>query len=132
MIDHGAVSEYAFASELLARGITPCWPSVETQPYDMVADTGSARYRVQVKSTRKPGPVIDCTFMKSASKRGKKRYSKDDVDFIVLHVVAYQTWYIFPIDDVETGVRLRPGSESCKYRIYHEAWNLLDVRAERG
>lgn len=123
-IDHGKVAEYAFASELLARGVTPNWPSSQNLPYDMIADTGSARHRVQVKGTIKSGQVIDVQFMCQDGKK-KRRYRKDEVDFIALHIRAFETWYIFPVDDIETGARIKPGDETCKYNIYREAWNLL-------
>lgn len=122
------MAEYRFASELLARSITPCWPSTETKPYDMIADTGASRHRVQVKGTTRTGSVIDVQFMARIGKK-KRRYTKQEIDFIVLYIFEFDTWYIFPIDDVETGVRIRPGDPRCKYRIYQEAWNLLSARS---
>lgn len=123
-VDKGAVSEYHFAAEMLDRGITPCWPSSEGQPYDMIVDTGSNRFKVQVKGSVKTGPSIDFQFMMKQGKK-KRRYMKSEVDFIVLHIFEYGSWYIFPIDDVETAVRIKPGNPNCKYRIYLEAWHLI-------
>ena len=126
-IDKGAVAEYHFAAELLDRGITPNWPSTESRPYDIIADTGLARYRVQVKGTVKSGSIIDVQFTMKTGKK-KRRYSKDEVDFIALHVFENKSWYIFPIDDVESAVRIRPGNPQCKNKIYLEAWHLISGR----
>lgn len=129
-IDKGAVAEYHFAAEMLDRGLTPCWPSTETMPYDMIVDTGHDRHRVQVKGTVRSGDIIDVQFMKEAGSK-KRRYNKQEIDFIVLYTFEHQTWYIFPVDDVETGVRLKPNNPNCKYRIYKNAWHLISPKNQR-
>ncbi len=123
-IDIGKVCEYFFAAELLSRGYVPLWPSTESKPYDLVVDLGKKCRRIQVKGTAKTGAVIDVQFMMNAGPR-KRRYHNDEVDFIVLKVLEFDAWYIFPIKDVETGVRIKPGSPHCKYKKYLEAWDLL-------
>lgn len=91
----------------------------------MIVDTGKKRHRVQVKSTSKAGEAIDVQFMTSAGGKKKRRYTKTEVDFIALYISTYDAWYLFPIEDVETGVTIRPHSRTCKYRQYLEAWGLL-------
>ena len=61
-IDIGAVSEHRFAAELLARGAMPSWPSSQQQPYDLIVDVPSGRYRVQVKGTESKLSTIEFKF----------------------------------------------------------------------
>lgn len=128
-IDRGAAAEYRFASECLGRGLVPNWPSVEGKPYDMILDTDTGRHKVQVKSTTKTGPSLDYQFLTKQSKT-RRRYSKEEVDFIVLYLEYLDCWYIFPIDDVETAVRLKPGHPQCRWRIYLDAWHLITGKKE--
>lgn len=128
-IDVGKVSEYAFAAELLDRNIVPCWPSTEMSPYDMIADTGKARYRIQVKGTRAEGAKIAMDLRRPPSTRKKNgKYKKSDTDFIIAHVVEFKAWYIFPVEEVNSTLTLQPGNGDCKYAKYLAAWHLLDPR----
>lgn len=127
--DIGAASEYAFAAEMLARGYVPAWPSVETQPYDMVVDTGKNLWKVQVKgsnkTTYKTKGFIDFHFRKRVGKR-TRTYNKKDIDFIVFHIHGTQHWYLFPVEEVLVWVRLHPNDDECKYNKYLDAWALLE------
>jgi hypothetical protein len=127
-IDVGKCSEYWFAAELLDRNIVPLWPSTEMYPYDVVADTGEARLRVQVKGTRKIGPSISMDVRRSISGRRNRKYSKKDTDFIAIHVVSWGAWYIIPVEDIKENITLHPGKPSCKWIKYLAAWHLLDPR----
>lgn len=122
--DVGASAEYFFAAELLSRGIIPCWPSTESMPYDMIIDTGRNRYRVQVKGTKNISSIVDIGL---TARKGKetRAYTQKDVDFIVVYLFHYKTWYIFPIKDVGRAPRLKPGDPWCKNLKFRDAWHLL-------
>jgi hypothetical protein len=125
-IDAGKVAEYRLAAELLDRNIVPLWPSSEMYPYDLVADTGANRHRIQVKGTKQTGSSVsvDCR-MKTGKRR--RKYTKKDTDFIVLHIFEFKAWYVIPVEKVQTGeVTVRPGNPDCKWAKYMSAWDLLD------
>lgn len=123
-INWGSVAEYHCAAELLKQGFNPCWPSVDTQPYDMIVDTVKGPRRVQVKSSVQDGATIQANFkMKSgATERG---YTLADCDYIVMYLFAYKLWYIFPVGKVGRAVRLKPANPNCRWEKYKEAWHLI-------
>lgn len=123
-IDKGAQAEYLFASECLGRGLVPNWPSTEGKPYDMILDTGPSAYKVQVKGSVREGTKFQVMFLSRTGSK-KRRYTKSEVDFIALYLFKYAAWYIFPIDDVETGVTIKPTDPFCKQNIYKDAWHLI-------
>jgi hypothetical protein len=123
-IDIGAVGEHRFAAEVLARGSLANWPSSQMHPYDLLVDTGKHCYRVQVKSSEKKSDKIAFQF-RMISGRGRRRYTKNDADFIVLYLIHFETYYIFPVEAVGTGVTVSPANSKCKYAKYANAWHLL-------
>lgn len=124
-IDVGAVAEYAAASELLARGITPCWPSVETQPFDILAVTAKNQYRVQVKGSQHKGPTVRVHVAKRAGKGKDRAYTKEDIDFVVIRLFEYDLYYIIPVERAVKDMRLKPADPACKWHRYKGAWSLL-------
>jgi hypothetical protein len=123
-IDLGAVAEYAFASELLARGITPNWPSTETKAYDMIADTPSGSlHKCQVKGTKGRGPKIRMNIRRRSD--GGRGYSPDEVDLIAIRLFEYDLWYLIPTDKIMKDMVIRPADPSCKWHRFKAAWHLL-------
>lgn len=121
-VDIGAVAEYSFASELLSRGITPCWPSTEAGAYDLVADAPGGLYRIQVKGTQGKGEHVRVCVQRRAQERG---YTAEEVDFVVIHLFEYGTWYLIPISKVTKDMRIRPAADDCRWAEFKEAWHLL-------
>lgn len=130
-ISKGDVAEYLFAAALLDRGMVPCWPSTDSQPYDLVVDVGSERYRVQVKGTTKRGSSVHVPLIMRQGKK-TRRYTKKDVDLVVLYLFEYDTWYIFPVSVVRSSVTIRPGSPRCRWKRYAAAWQHLDKKQKIG
>lgn len=124
-VDIGAVAEYAFAAQALARGLTPNWPSVETQPYDMICAAPDGLYKVQVKGSQTKGPVIRINVRKKAGGRHTGAYAHTDFDLLAVHLFEYDLWYIIPIDKVKADMRIRPADPACKWHRFKEAWTLL-------
>lgn len=123
--DIGAAAEYRFAAEMLSRGIVPSWPSVETQPYDMIIDLGASRRRIQIKGTEQEGPQVTFQFRRRDGKK-TKTYTAKEVDFIVLYLYSKDLWYIFPVKETRSTMIIKPEDLWCKYRKYRNAWKLLD------
>lgn len=126
-IDPGKVAEYRFAAEMLERGLIPCWPSTAHKPYDLLCDTSNGPIRIQVKGTEQQGRSISVKFKMKQGKR-ERRYTKKDVDFIVLHVVSFDAWYILPVEEVGIGITVKPGVPDCCYTKYLSAWHLLEPK----
>lgn len=124
-VDTGKVGEYRFAAELLDRNWVPLWPSTEMFPYDVVADTGEQRHRVQVKASKKKASSVTFDLRMKAGKR-RRKYTKRDTDFIALYVFEYDAWYILPVEDINsTEITVNPGIPGCKWTKYLGAWDLL-------
>lgn len=125
-IDIGAVCEHKFAAEALLRGQMISWPSSQMHPYDVILDSGKARHRIQVKGTEKKSNKVAFQFRMISGRGTRRRYTKSDTDFIVLHLLHYDLWYIFPVEEVRTGVTICPTNPSCRYAKYAGAWDLLE------
>lgn len=124
-IDKGKQAEYLLASELLGLGMTPCWPSCESQPFDLICASDSKTCRIQVKGSVMKGKSIPVRL--KLQDGGKiRRYTSKDVDYIAVYLYEYDEWYILPIEEIhKTSVSLRPGSEKCRWAAYRNAWHLL-------
>lgn len=122
--DMGAAAEYRCASELLARGLIPSWPSTQTQPYDMIVDTFKGPKRVQVKSSVQKGTPVKVGFKMEESGR-YRAYTQDDCDFIILYLFEHDVWYVFPIGITKRSLTLKPGAERCNWAPYLNAWHLI-------
>lgn len=62
-------------------------------------------------------------------------FTKEDMDFIVAHIVPEDLWYVVPIEAAEglTGLWFNPRSTRARFEKYREAWCLLDCpRNARG
>lgn len=129
-ISRGDVAEYLFAAAALDRGMVPCWPSTDAQPYDIILDTGSSQLRIQVKGTTKMGSSVHVPLIMRQGKKTRK-YTKKDIDFLALYLFEYKAWYIFPVSVIKSSVTLKPGSPRCRWTSYLSAWNLLDKRQKR-
>ncbi len=123
--DSGSVAEYRFAAEALARNLLPCWPSSNMYPYDMILDTGWKRHRIQVKSSSKKTARIKVEF-RMINGRSTRKYTPEDVDFIVLYLSHYDIWYLLPISEARVTLTVHPEDSSCKNHKYIDAWHLLE------
>src|ERR1044072_7282724 len=106
----------------MARGGMSNWPSSQMHPYDLIVDTGKHRYRVQVKGSEIKRDKVSFQFRMKSGRGSRRQYSKADTDFVVLYLFHHDIWYVFPVDEVRTGVTVQPGSPKCKYKKYADAW----------
>jgi hypothetical protein len=64
-----------------------------------------------------------------------KVFTKDDMDFVVVHIVPEDLWYVVPVEIAEGRSTLWFNTRSTRSRFekYREAWCLLDCgQNERG
>jgi hypothetical protein len=122
-IDAGKIAEYQCATELLKRGITPSWPSVETEPFDIIASVGQRFARLQVKSSGQARPAL-----RLATKTDglQEAYTKEHIDYIILWAVKADEWFIIPVEEITTkNIYINTKSKKCPWNKYKNAWHLI-------
>lgn len=81
---------------IASRPFSPC-------KYDFIVDNGNQLLRVQVKMTSYVNPTQyngDTYVVKAASgSKGKKAYTKEEIDVLAILCHPIGAWYIIPIED---------------------------------
>ncbi len=128
----GEMIEAAFLAKVCKLRIPVCKPWGDSERYDFVVDWGKGFWSVQVKG----GTSRDESGIYKVSAGGVgKVFTKDDMDFVVVHIVPEDLWYVVPIEIAEglSTLWFSPGSRRARFEKYQEAWCLLDCpRKARG
>jgi hypothetical protein len=127
----GEAVEAAFLAKVCKLRIPVCKPWGDSERYDFVVDWGKGFWRVQVKG----GSNYSGSSYKVGKGGGAKPFMKEDMDFVVAHIVAEDLWYVVPIEIAEglAGLWFNPRSTRARFEKYREAWCLLDCpRKGRG
>jgi hypothetical protein len=116
--------EAAFLAKASRIRIPVCKPWGDSERYDFVVDWGKGFWRVQVKGASHRDGL---RYQAGVGGNGKP-FTKDDMDFVVAHVVPLDVWYVVPIEKAEglMNLWLSPGSTRSRFEKYREAWCLLD------
>lgn len=123
----GEMAEAAFLHKASTLGFSVSKPWGDSDPYDLIVDSGSGLSRVQVKSaarSNKYGGFMICAH----GSRRKKSYSLKEIDALVAYIVPEDLWYVLPVGLFRKvkSLRLYPKSGSpSKYNLYREEWQLL-------
>jgi hypothetical protein len=120
----GEAVEAAFLAKVCQLRIPVCKPWGDSERYDFVVDWGKGFWRVQVKG----GSYCEGSKYQAGAGGKGKPFTKEDMDFVVVHVVPLDVWYVIPIEMAEGLVKLwfNPGSTRARFEKYREAWCLLD------
>ena len=120
----GKVIEAAFLAKVCKLRIPVCKPWGDSERYDFVVDWGKGFWSVQVKGGASQGG----SFYKVMAGSEGKVFTKDDMDFVVVHIVPEDLWYVVPVEIAEGRSTLwfNPRSTRSRFEIYREAWCLLD------
>jgi len=127
----GEAIEAAFLAKVCKLRIPVCKPWGDSERYDFVVDWGKGFWRVQIKG----GACLERGRYKVGPRGSGKPFSKDDMDFVVVHIVPEDAWYIVPIEvaDGLSTLWFNPRSTRARFEKYREAWCLLDCpRSARG
>ena len=107
----GDISFHTVIAKLLKEGFNISRPITENSRYDLLVDNGKNIYRVQVKTIymskakRRYGQYMMACY--SANQNiGRKKYTSDEVDFIIGCNEHTHEVYIFPIDDIDGRVEI--------------------------
>jgi hypothetical protein len=127
----GEAVEAAFLAKVCKLRIPVCKPWGDSERYDFVVDWGKGFWRVQVKG----GSYCERSKYQAGAGGKGKPFTKEDMDFVVVHIVPLDVWYVIPIEMAEGLVKLwfNPRSTRARFEKYREAWCLLDCgRKARG
>ena len=127
----GEAIEAAFLAKVCKLRIPVCKPWGDSERYDFVVDWGKGFWSVQVKG----GSSQDGTIYRVRAGCFGKVFTKDDMDFVVVHIVPEDLWYVVPIEIAEglCSLWFNPRSTRSRFEKYREAWCLLDCpRRARG
>lgn len=130
MKQQGELIELAFYYKAYQKGIIISKPFGDNAKYDFITDKNGLK-RIQVKSSScKDTSVRNNTYKIATSHGGsiKKIYSKKDIDFFACYIIPEDTWYIIPVEEVNTiRLSLFPHvlKSFSKYEKFKEAWDLL-------
>ena len=123
--------EAAFLAKVCKLRIPVCKPWGDSERYDFVVDWGKGFWRVQVKG----GSYYERSKYQVGAGGSGRPFTKADMDFVVVHIVPEDLWYVVPIEMAEGLVALwfNPRSTRARFEKYREAWCLLDCpRRVRG
>jgi len=126
----GELSEAAFVlkASSLAFGVAKPWG--DSERYDFILDSGHRLWRVQLKCTdalRARGYDVQPIY--SIYGQGKRVYTANDIDVLVVHIVPLDVWYVLPVAAFSPckSLRFYPDAPCKRARFEHfrEAWHLL-------
>jgi hypothetical protein len=136
----GEVSQAAFLlkAQRLGYGVAVPWGDSEKSDFIVWARRGGRLLRVQVKGTgRLYRGGYDIQPVYSTRDEGKKRYTAEDIDVLVAHIVieavldgeGKEVWYVVPVAAIAgvKSMRFYPeGKSRCpRWEKYREAWKWL-------
>jgi hypothetical protein len=130
----GEMAEAAFLHKASRLGFGVAKPWGDSDPYDLIVDSGRRLWRVQVKSAYRAGEYGGYTFHAHGNEN-KKVYSLKDIDVLVAYIVPEDLWYVVPVSVFRRikGMKLFPGSRRrrSKFEAFREAWELFGENEEK-
>jgi hypothetical protein len=125
----GEYSEAGFLQRASGLGFGVAKPWGDSFRYDFILDNGERLWRVQVKCTeclRAGAYEARATYTVG---KGRAVYTRADVDFLAVHIVPLDLWYIVPVEVCIPAPMLRfyPHRKAKQMRLepYREAWYLM-------
>jgi hypothetical protein len=130
----GEMAEAAFLHKASRLGFGVAKPWGDSDPYDLIVDSGRRLWRVQVKSAYRCDKYGGYTFHAHGNAH-KKVYSWKDIDMLVAYVVPEDLWYVVPVSVFRRikSMKLFPVSRRrrSKFEVYREAWELFGKKTGR-
>jgi hypothetical protein len=119
--------EMVFMARASREGLQVSKPYGDSAAYDFIVESRALFSRVQVKSTRSR---FEKGFRCNSRASMSRRYKPDSFDFLAVHVIPLDVWFIIPGIMIKAGILLTPGKPDSKYYEYEEAWHLLKPSEE--
>jgi hypothetical protein len=128
----GERSEANFLYKAAALGFGVARPWGDSERYDFILDNGLCLLRIQTKATNSLRAGAYETRATYTVGKGRAVYTRADVDFLVVHIIPLDLWYILPVEAciAQPMLRFYPHRQAKKMRLekYREAWYLLDPK----
>ena len=126
----GELSELAFVYKAASMGFAVAKPYGDSDRFDFIVHSRRHFWRVQVRST---SSLQYGAYQVSAHTKSNGHaipYTADEIDFLVVHIVPEDVWFVIPVQAFTPHKTLqlfpqrsaRPG----RYEKYREAWCLLE------
>ena len=94
----GEISEAALFLKAVTQGFAVAKPWGDNERYDLILDSGERLWRVQLKSTRTlRAGGYDVQPIYSIYGHGKRGYTPDQIDVLIVHIVPRDLWYVLPV-----------------------------------
>src|SRR5437868_8104851 len=115
----------------LQLGLKVAKPYGDSSKYDVLVDSGSHIWRVQVRSTA--SPYRGRTHFVINTRCGVdylERYTADQIHFLAALIIPEDAWYIVPIAEFQgmTKFSLFPRHRTGRFEPFREAWHLLNEK----
>ena len=124
----GEMAEAAFLHKASTLGFGVSKPWGDSEPYDLIVDSGSGLWRVQVKSSYRADREGGYTINAHGNQR-KKAYTLKEIDALVAYIVPEDLWYVLPVRLFRKIICVKlfpnPRRRVSKYNVYREEWHLL-------
>jgi hypothetical protein len=129
----GEAIEAAFLAMVCKLRIPVCRPWGDSERYDFVVDWRKGFWRVQVKGATYCSASKNGSMYHAAAGSNGQKFTKEDMDFVVVQIVPLNVWYVVPIEIAEGSSALwfNPRSTRARFEKYREAWCLLDCNRKR-
>jgi hypothetical protein len=137
----GTISEMAIALEAVELGVEVFKPLSEHSRADLIFGIADRLYRVQCKSARLSGEVLQINLVSSwHTPQGyvRNRYTAAEIDLVAAHCHELGRNYLIPFDRVEEGksgiyLRLTPPKNGQRASIHYAAeYELSGAVAQLG
>jgi hypothetical protein len=137
----GTISEMAIALEAVEVGVEVFKPLSEHSRADLIFGIGDRLYRVQCKSARLSGEVLQIKLVSSwHTPQGyvRNKYTAAEIDLVAAHCHELGRNYLIPFDRVEEGksgiqLRLTPPKNGQRASIHYAAeYELPGAVAQLG
>lgn len=127
----GELAELEFMVRAARRNLRVLKPYGDNQRYDCLVESNRRCSRVQIKSTNNiVGRGLFHVNCGRRASRGPVPYLPSEIDFLAIHVIPEDSWYIIPIEKVFPRISLliypRRHRKPGLYGIFREAWHLLE------
>jgi PD-(D/E)XK endonuclease len=124
----GEMAEAAFLHKASKLGFGVSKPWGDSDPYELIVDSGKRLWKVQVKSAYRAGEYGGYTFHAYGNEKDRA-YSLKDIDMLVAYIVPEDLWYVLPVSLFRRvkGMKLFPSSRRrrSKYEAYREGWEVM-------
>jgi hypothetical protein len=124
----GEMAEAAFLHKASKMGFGVSKPWGDSEPYDLIVDSGRRLWRVQVKSAYWACEYGGYRFPAHGYEH-RKGYSSNEIDVLVAYIGPEDLWYVVPVEAFRgvKSMKLFPASRKrlSKFEVYREGWQLL-------